>query len=353
VVSLWRQSWFGFIFWPLSFLYGLAMSLRRFFYSRSLLPSQSVPVPVISVGNLSVGGTGKTPMVIRLAEDLNRHGLRPAVLTRGYGRKNATPLKVQGGDGDEIPTRMTGDEPQLITRRLPDIPVVVCRDRVRGARLALENNVSDSLILDDGFQHLRLRRQVDLVLIDASNPWGNRRLLPAGPLREPLSTVKQAQAVIITRADQGKDIDAVVAKIRTYTSAPVFTSVHTPAAFVSLRNGSRGDPGSLRGDRAFCFAGIGNPDSFYATVRNCGIAVIATHSFPDHHWYTARDIESIIEQAQQARVSLVITTEKDAVRLPEIAEWEGDIYFLQIDLKIREEEWDAFLDRIIERGTAG
>jgi tetraacyldisaccharide 4'-kinase len=269
---------------------------------------------VISVGNLSFGGTGKTPTVIALVRDLVRLGRRPAVLSRGYRRRNRDLVVVMGPHPkkgvDEV-----GDEPLEMARRLPGVPIVVDADRVRGGREALRLG-ADVVVLDDGFQHRRLERDLDLVLLDAGDPWGGGRLPPLGRLREPLHALRRASAVLVTKVPE--DWQPVITDIRSRLAQiapglPVF-AVRMHLHRVRLPNEGWQGPEVLKGKRVFAFAGLGRPSGFSTILEDAGAEVVATRWFPDHYRYTSDDVESVLAGATAVDAAPV-TTAKDAVKL--------------------------------------
>ncbi|MCP3860846.1 MAG: tetraacyldisaccharide 4'-kinase, partial [Phycisphaeraceae bacterium] len=282
---------------------------------RGWLSRARLDAPVISVGNLTFGGTGKTPTVITLVRDLVRIGRRPAVLTRGYKRRDDHQVVVIGPESrqgvDEV-----GDEPLEMARRLPGVPVVVDADRERGGREALRLG-ADVLVLDDGFQHLRLERDLDLVLIDAGDPWGGGRLPPLGRLREPVTAIRRANAVLITKVPS--DWRPVVAEIE----AAVDRVAPTLQVFVSRMRARRvrvPDEGwqpaeILAGRRVFAFAAIGRPSGFADTLTEAGAEIVGRRWFPDHHAYSADEHFEVVSAAEKAEATPV-TTSKDATKLP-------------------------------------
>jgi tetraacyldisaccharide 4'-kinase len=276
-------------------------------------------VPVISVGNLTFGGTGKTPTVIALARDLVRMGRRPAVLTRGYKRLDEGQVVVVGPDPRQTAAEV-GDEPLEMARRLPGVPVIVDADRARGGAEA-QRLGADVVLLDDGFQHLRLERDLDLVLIDAGDPWGGGRLPPLGRLREPAVALERADAVLITKtpaewrpvaAEIERVVDRVAPRLQVFISRMRPSRVHVPG------QGWRG-PEVLSGQRVMAFAALGRPDGFADTLAETGAEIAATRWFPDHHTYTDQELSDIVDQAAAAS-AVPVTTAKDAVKLPPDAE---------------------------------
>jgi len=298
---------------PLAPLYRAASRLRAAGYRRGVFASERLPVPVVSVGNLTFGGTGKTPAVAALARDLVRRGRRPAVLTRGYGRRSGEPLLLVGPE-PRAGVDEAGDEPLELAGMLPGVPVVVDADRVRGGLRARAAG-ADVVILDDGFQHLRLERDLDLVLVDAGDPWGG-----GWRLREPLSALRRASAVLVTRlspADPEAGLEPIRRRVgRIAPGVPVLGATVRPTAVRTVEG--RQDPETLDGVRVFAFAGIGRPGGFLETLRSLGAEVVEVRWFGDHHRYTAAEFEAILARARRLE-ALPVTTGKDAVKLPEDA----------------------------------
>ena len=304
----------------LSVIYGGIVRLRVMAYQKRWLKSKRLLRPVLSVGNITTGGTGKTPTVIALAKLFRQRGLRVAILTRGYQRKSAAAHLVVTADStaDEV-----GDEPlflwKSLNQREPDaaeIPVIVGSDRHASGLLALERFYPDLFLLDDGFQHLRLRRDCDLALIDATNPFGGGHILPAGFLREPLTHLARSSAFVITRSDEVADCAPLVETLRRINpAAPVFYGVH---AFDAIhRPGQRESIAisDLQKKRLLAVCGLGNPASFHRLIRGCGLTLAATLDFPDHHWYAEADIQAINATIRQDAIDAVVTTEKDEPKL--------------------------------------
>jgi tetraacyldisaccharide 4'-kinase len=271
-----------------------------------------VAARVISYGNITAGGTGKTPAVIeRVTEELEA-GRRVAVLTRGYGaarqRQTVAMIGSEAADHPEV----VGDEPALIGRHAPGVYVVRDADRVRGAGIAITDLGCDTLILDDGFQYLRLARDEDIVLIDATNPFGNGHLIPRGTLREPFSALRRATSLIVTRCDQATDIEGVCATLRAMCpSAPLRLTQHRPVGLWNVRSGERRDVAMLAGQQITAVSAIANPGAFWKTLEGTGARLAEKCAFTDH----AR-----IDTGRLALRGLVVTTEKDAVRQPTVPE---------------------------------
>ena len=330
---------------PPALVYRAAVAWRNHRYDR---PGASVHpgIPVISIGNLTVGGTGKTPLTAWIASHLLEEGRRPAVVSRGYGGGSGRgPCFVSRGMGPLVPASVGGDEPVLLARRLPGVMVVVGSDRVAGARAAREAG-ADVVVLDDGFQHRRLARDLDLVLLDARDPFGAYRLLPSGPLREPVASLARAHAVLVTRSRPGEPFPFLERVIRRHAGdLPVLRAGHRTAGFVDARGNAQPPPA-----RAVAFSGIGSPDAFLADLLGEGVEVAAERRFPDHHRY--RDAElAEIEALARTHGAVPVATEKDLARLPEPPPLPG-LLALRIEAEPHEPERLRALLRAALRGNA-
>ncbi|TAJ22823.1 MAG: tetraacyldisaccharide 4'-kinase [Nitrospirae bacterium] len=303
---------------PLASVYGLAVRARIVLYERGWLARRRLPCRVISVGNLTVGGTGKTPMVIWLAERLLAQGLRVAVLSRGYRRQSGAPfLLVSDGRTVLAGAAEAGDEPYLIARRCPAAVVAVGGDRYRLGQWVLKGFPIDCMVLDDGFQHVALQRDVDLLLVDASDPMSLRALLPAGRLREPLAAAGRATALLLTRVDMAEDLGQVLGPIKSAAvlkSRPILVRFK-PEGVMDLRTGENVPVESVAGRTALVFSGIANPASFTTVLTRLGVKILDELVFPDHYAYRDRDMGLIGERAKQCQAEMVVTTEKDAGKI--------------------------------------
>lgn len=321
----------------MAMLYGAAVRARNARYERGE-PTYRCAAPVISVGNLTVGGTGKTPMVIAIVERLVRSGMKPAVLMRGY-RADASGMN---------------DEQRLIQRACPNVLCLADPNRCRAARAAVERHGSDALILDDGFQHRRLARDLDLVLIDATCPFGFDRLLPRGLLREPVGSLRRAHAVVITRADEvdAQALRAVRSRIESLCPhIPLLAARHRVAGLVDLEGNGAGALST--GCKVFAFAGIGNPQSFHSTLKRMGADVVGTRWRPDHAHYGPRDVESLLREAAAHRADLLVTTEKDAVKLIEHrARLQDRLRIVRIAVEFLD-DGDKMLEELLTRALTG
>jgi tetraacyldisaccharide 4'-kinase len=315
---------------PLAWVYGTAVRARSRRYDREGA-SRRAPIPVLSVGNLAAGGTGKTPMVAWLVRCLAAEGRKPAVVTRGYGgRAGKGPLLVSSGDGPLAGPEVSGDEPVLLARALPGVSVLAGSDRLAGASAAAAEG-ADVVVLDDGFQHRRLARDLDLVLLDGTEPFGNGRLLPAGPLREPKEALARASAVIVTRCRPAADLSAIAAEVARHApGVPVFRAGHRRLGFAA----ASGAP-AARPARAVAFCGIGNPVPFLRDLEEEGVDVIAARVFADHHPYQRREIRGLEKLAARHGAALV-TTEKDLVRVPTATG--GPVLALRIETVVHDAE---------------
>jgi tetraacyldisaccharide 4'-kinase len=316
-------------------LYGAGVALRGAAWAAGLLRAREAARPVISVGNLTAGGTGKTPAVEYLAAALERMGRKPAVLCRGYG------AKTPSGRSDEVEAIAGG------------VPVFADPDRDAAARRAAGAG-ADCLLLDDGFQHRALARDLDVLLVDALDPWGGGRLLPAGFLREPIRAARRAHAVILTRADAaGKNaLDAAEARLRKAgAGAPVFHARHAPE---SLMGDVEGPAALLGGRRVFLLSGVGNPRGFRETARALGAETAGEAAFPDHHAYVERDLRDVGEEARSAGAEWVLTTTKDWVKVQHLPRPGLPVTALRIRFELldRGEEFLALVRLALSRGDA-
>ncbi len=286
-----------------------------------------VPARVISFGNITAGGTGKTPAVIERARAELAAGGRVAVLTRGYGSKGSkAPMAFQEEDAARLTAGEFGDEPLLIARKAPGVVIVKCPDRVAGARLAIEQHGCNVLILDDGFQHVRIVRDENILLVDATNPFGNRRLLPRGLLREPLAAMRRATSIVVTRCDQARDLPGLLAELRDLCpGAPVRLTYHRPVGLWRVADGQGVPLEAIRSTRVSAVCAIANPDAFQTTLESVGAIVAKHHVHLDHAVIPRRDLES---------ETMIIMTEKDAVRLRGSgqAPISSNVYALEIEL---------------------
>ena len=295
---------------PLSVLYGALTRTRLSLYRRGTFHSTKLPRPVISVGNITTGGTGKTPLVEWVARTAAAAGRKVCILTRGYGRDNPDQMVVVSDGSTVMATHSAaGDEPFLLATNLRGIAAVISNaDRVAAGNEAIRQFNSDCFVLDDGFQHLRLERDLNIVTIDATDPWSGGRLLPYGRLREPLTGLSRADCTVVTRTDQSNDLEAIHAEIRRFAqNAPIFNSRMRTARIRPLHDS---ETALVPPIAAFC--AVGNPLSFFNSVPH---EVVLQKAFPDHHRYSQSEIDSLTQDARRAGANSLITTAKDAVKL--------------------------------------
>lgn len=375
---------------PLVWLFRAGTIVRTIGYSKGLVKTRRLPVPVVSIGNIAVGGAGKTPATILVAGMLLKEGWKPAVVSRGYGRHGRGVLVVSDGVRVLAKPREAGDEPYLTALSLPGVAVVVGADRYSACVRAIRECGCDSVVLDDGFQHLKLGRDVDIVAVDATAPFGP--LLPAGRFREPATALRRANLIILTRVDQCGDgallsLRSALAKV--CPGIPIVESRHAPTGIVGADDGSQlaEDDGSaplcgmgvgrqragsgmqtagfgcagaevngpwllagasregsicrprfaeLEGKKVFAVSGIGRPLAFERTVADAGARIVGGLRYPDHHWFTGADIRRIAELAQSAGAQTIVTTEKDFVRLPSHPPVPVQVVALRIAMEIVE-----------------
>jgi len=322
---------------PLAALYGAVVNARNSRLDRAG-ERQQAALPVISVGNLSTGGTGKTPVVRWLAETLSRRGERVAIVTRGYGGDvGKGPFLASNGEGALAAPARIGDEPWMLAATLPGTLVVVGSKRVEGAALAAARGAS-LILLDDGFQHRQLERDVDIVLLDQTRPFWKDRLLPQGRLREPLAALKRASAFIVTRSDREADRDEHEQHLRAIgATAPVYAADHQPAGFFDSQAVEQAAP-----RRAIAFCGIGNPDRFKADLEALGVDVCRFHPLRDHQTITLQRLQALASEAASQEATLV-TTEKDLAR---IGSHDDGIPLLTLRISLRLPQREALLQQI-------
>lgn len=335
----------------LSIGYGVLQSLRAAGYRKKIFPSRQLPCKVISVGNITVGGTGKTPMAIYLAREIKQAGRRVAIVSRGYkGGAERRGGVVANGTTICMDPLTAGDEPYMMACRLEGIPVIVGRNRFAAGLLAIDHFQPDVIVLDDAFQHLMLRRDIDLVLIDAMHPFGNGRMLPRGTLREPIAALGRASACILTRSNAaGAEALAVTrARVKLLVgNRPIFESLQEPY-FYLVPGGDQTTlqtvpdfPGShdlvdIKSRKVFGFSGIARNEDFQRTVKDLGFNVTGFLEFPDHYFYSAADQKKIMRVAEESGAQRLITTEKDHVRLVGSGSWNTELVVVGVKASFRD-----------------
>ena len=285
--------------------------------ARLLKKQVRLPAYVLSIGNLAVGGTGKTPLAIWICQWLLGQEARPAILSRGYGRRDNNPARVPASGDPEVLAKHFGDEPVLMARALPVVPVWVGSRRTIAGKAAVMSDGADILVMDDGFQHLLLARDLDIVLLDCRNPFGNGLLLPAGPLREPVLNMERADAFVLTHADSSCAAGRLEAHFgELFPEKPVFRCRHVMNGFRTSESDGTLPFAVLKEFPAIAFAGLARPEGFFEDLAKTGIDIRGSIAFPDHHRYTDSDFRRIYAEALKEGAKVIITTAKDAVRIP-------------------------------------
>lgn len=334
----------------LSVLYGAGVRLRLAAYASGLLKRRALPAYVASLGNLTVGGTGKTPATAMLARWGAEAGHRVAVLSRGYGGQGTRGVLVVS-DGSRVMAgpRECGDEPYLLASCLPGVPVFVSSDRYAAGREAVERCGARFLILDDGYQHLRVRRDLNILLMDALRPFGNGRLLPRGPLREPLSQLRRADAFFLTRCGEmpgpGKTLEFLKER---FPGPPVFLTAHRPDRVVFPGRNTSHEVRFIQGMPVVAFAGIARPETFLGTLKGLGAEVRHFQAFADHHPYSGSEIRGLGEKTRRLGAQCLLTTEKDWVRASLVSPPGPDLGFVSIRMEFLSGEKEFF--RMVQDG---
>ena len=326
------------------------LGAREWLYARGVLHSRRLDCPVVSIGNLTVGGTGKTPAVELAVRTLADLGHRPAVLSRGYGRGGGGVQIVADAASIRLDAEEAGDEPFLLARRLPGVPVVVGPNRYEAGRVARARFGVTAIVLDDGFQHRTLRKDLEILMTRATRPWGNGRLLPGGPLREPLGGLARAHLVVATGARRLDEADEVTQAVRRLApTVPVLTAVHVPTECFEAGQMRVVALDALGGARLLAFAGIGSPAGFRGTLREATASVVDFQEFADHHWYTREDLGGLERRAAEVRADAFVTTEKDWVRLRGLPPLRRPVYVLSVRLVVTsgEAQWRAAFARVV------
>ncbi len=342
-----KPFWVKVLLFPLYLLslpYGGVVRIRTLLYSKGILNSKRLPCPVISIGNITVGGTGKTPLVITLAKELMDRGISVAVMSRGYKGKGSTGPFVSDGKTVLLSPEESGDEPFQIAKALKGVPVLIGKDRFTNGQLALERFGVRGLLLDDGYQHLQLHRDLNILLIDSQIGFGDHDLLPRGILREPLHHLHRAHLFILTKVERPeacRPLEKMLQEL--HPSSPIFHS-HYETRGLTGPEGEREELPSLKGKKVLAVSGIANPQYFSFLLKKCGMEIVREMTFPDHHHFTPKDLISIQENAKG--LDWIVTTEKDMVKLRNMRLGHAPLRALDIEMKIWEEE--EFYKRAME-----
>lgn len=335
------------LFFPFAAGFRAGLALRHAAYRVGLFKTRRLNRPVVSVGNLTVGGTGKTPLVMYIAERLLDRGWTPSILTRGYGRRGGGLVAISPQSNRRANPREVGDEPAMLAAALPNVPMVVGANRYQAGRMAEERFTLDVHILDDGFQHWSLDRQVDVVTVDVTGDLSQSVLLPAGPYREPRSALKRAHVVVLTRtelADPGGHREMVQ---RLNPQAGIFESALSVRGWIDAQNGSPIPPENIRGRRALAFCGIGNPRAFFRDLRKWELEVVREVTYRDHHSYGAGELHRLAGRASTAGAEILLTTEKDMANLPAV--WKTRLPIIACATRLEIQNSDAFLESLVSR----
>ena len=322
--------------------YSAVLNTREFLYKNSVFKSTRLPVKVISIGNITTGGTGKTPLVEFIARYLLEKNKKVAILSRGYGGNN--PLQK---NNDNV-----NDECLILKENLREVPVLAGKDRVSNGKKAIREFGVDCLLLDDGFQHLKLKRDLDIVVIDSLNPFGGENLIPRGSLREPLRNLGRAGLFIISHCNQSKEktIKSIYTKLNHVNNdAPVCESIHWPVHIENITDGSILGPEWLKGKRIYGLSAIGNPESFTYTLKELGADLIKHRKFHDHHNYNREEIGDVVYEAKLLGVDAIVVTQKDIVKIRKMDINDFNILSLKIETQITKgiELYEEAIDRVL------
>jgi tetraacyldisaccharide 4'-kinase len=319
-----------------SFFYLGVVNLRNWLYDHKIFKEIKLSCPVISVGNISVGGTGKTPCVIMLANMLKKNGFRPAVISRGYGGRSTSPVNIVS-DGDKVllDSETAGDEPSLMAHALKGIPVITGAERRITGQVAIDKFGANVLICDDAMQHRQIYRDINLVLLDSKGLKGNDHILPMGKLREPLKEIRRASAILLTRADEEVKTDTKIEAMIKTEKIPVFRSIHKPQDIIISDETVQMPISELKGKKVCAFCAIANPDSFEKTILAARAKVLSFDIFPDHHRYSEKEIEKLKTSFIKSGADYLMTTEKDAMRLQNHPEFLKSLYILRVKMEIK------------------
>jgi len=323
---------FQIFLFTISLIYGLVVRILIFLYQ---LSPYRLNCKVISVGNITLGGTGKTSLVEFIARYLKQQGHKVVILSRGYKRMHPETM---------------GDEPYMLQMNLKDIPVIADADRIRSGNRAIHDYGADTVIFDDGFQQWRIKKDLEIVTIDATNPLGNRYLLPRGILRQPLSSLKRADVLVLTKTNLNADIEGIKDTLNKLNpSGMIIESIHQPRGFYDIDKPQGAfNTEILRGKIATLFSGIGDPDSFENLIIGLGIKIGLSFRFADHHNYTREDLDRIIKSSRDKNIDTIITTQKDAARLCDLRFAICDLRFLVLRIELVMKGEQRFYDRLLK-----
>ena len=354
----WYDQLFRIFLFVLSHAYRFAVQFRIMLYTQSIMKRQNLGSFVVSVGNLTAGGTGKTPVVELLAKTLSGKGRKVAILSRGYRSKSRTlkekikhffsgaeyrfpPKVVSNGNEVMLDSQQAGDEPFMLARNLlgkngvPGTAVIVDKDRVNGGSYAIRHFSVDTLLLDDGFQYMPLRPKINIVLVDSTNPFHNHEMLPIGLLREPICNLVRADYIFLTKSDGRPSLQRLKDFLSEHNSrAPIIECNHVPCNLKGVFDDKTIGLETLQGRKVATICGIAVPESFENYIRQLGATIVYKERYVDHHRYRASEIEAFCQKGIEASAELLLTTEKDAVRIPKVNSQGKDFLFLRVEIRI-------------------
>lgn len=366
-----RRNWYDRALTDVLFIasrfYRMAIQFRIWMYDKRVIRNHALGCLVVSIGNLSCGGTGKTPVVEVFARTLSSQGRRVAILSRGYRSKKRSlgyklmhmfqsqkieipPKVVSDGKDLLLESDYAGDEPYMLASNLRDVAVLVDKDRVKSGIYAVDRYQTDVIILDDGFQYLMLKPHINIVLVDSTDPFGNGHVLPRGILREPIKNIRRADYIFLTKSDGSHKLRHLKNFLRRHTRrAEIIECTHRPQYLVELFSGGRREPlEKLKGAKVAALSAIAAPASFEGFLEQLGAELMLRDHYADHHRYTQQEIIDFVNQAKAAGAEFIVTTEKDAVRIPKLERCDVPIYYLriQIDILSGQESFDQCISRI-------
>tara|TARA_A100001037_G_C15144729_1_gene635707 strand:- start:3055 stop:4137 length:1083 start_codon:yes stop_codon:yes gene_type:complete len=331
------------ILFPFGFVYSVLMFVRRYLFDTNFFKSTFLSVPVISIGNISLGGTGKTPVLIWLLRKLIEKNLNPAVISRGYGSSNSNFTLVSDGKGNILTSPPASDESVMLSRLFPNVPIITGTDRILSGEKVISSFNVDVVLIDDGFQYLKLKRNFDFLLFHGKNPFGNGRVFPSGILREPISHSKYADAFLVTGEDKEKGEQNLASLNLT---VPIFKGELTVEHIFCPEQESYFKLEDIKSSRILAFSGIGNPDSFDNILEKQGITIIEHLKFPDHVFYCERNLEKIRKKTQELNPDYMITTQKDVVKLDD---FKLGVPLLVLTVKMKIDNSDSLWELILKK----
>ncbi|MFC1583204.1 tetraacyldisaccharide 4'-kinase [Candidatus Neomarinimicrobiota bacterium] len=346
---LWHRTWNRLrpLLWPVAMLYWGLSWWRNFFYNIGFFISRRVSIPVLSIGNLSVGGTGKTPATIFTAAHLTELGFKVGIVSRGYGRNSTGTVIISDEEKILVHPDEAGDEPYLMASRLRGIPVLVDEDRYRGATVMINRFYPDIIILDDAFQHRGLTRDCDLVLLDSSAPKSDYRIFPYGSLREHLGALKRADLVVWTRTNTQAPNPAVIRKIDRMGVPQIYSVMESDPTLIEAVSNKQIPVENLQKKQLLAFCGIARPVNFYHSLISIGLEPDQVRYYPDHHRYTIEDLAYLSGLGKEGDLAMV-TTEKDVVKLSDDFLAKNEVYALRMEFRLSGDRLEIYQDLLAD-----